>query len=126
MSTIEELRPGHTAERNSLGQFTKTTITSERAAEMGRSRTAPADDLADLLEEAGYTKDNPAPQSVITMGKQAIKQPAAMRYWMQMQMGAGDASYKPPGRGETCKLCGRTDQEGELSKLIAVLDEVDS
>lgn len=129
----EQLQPGQTVQRDSQGRFEKVTLASETASAMGKKsahdRWSGDEQAQRLLEEEGYTKDNPAPEYVTIMAAQAVKSPPALIHWRRYHSGIGldervQAYMQPPARGEVCQLCGRGDQQSELSKLIAVMDAI--
>ena len=129
---IEHLAPGHTAERDPItGQFTKTNLTADRAAELGKKaghdRYSGDLEAERLIIEEGYNQDNPAPEYISIMAAQAVKAPQAMVHWRRYHERLGNAEYsqtrmQPPGTGEVCRLCGRHDSQSELGMLLDLAD----
>lgn len=129
----EQLRPGQRVVRGESGQFTKTELAPERAAELAKGRTRNksqrlTEDVESLLTEAGYTPDN-CPTSLRLLCEQAAAAgarsvQAIIEYSRQVKRTAGVDIIRP-APGEFCPVCGQVmigqQQSAILKKLIDYL-----
>jgi hypothetical protein len=114
------------------GKFTGATLDPETAAAMGKLSQAKKKNAraGDLLTEAGYDDDNPAPRHIKILAEIAAEKRAgsvpAMRDFLRLTRPEKDkaGSEVRPAVGEACQLCGQVVTElGEGQSLISALLE---
>jgi hypothetical protein len=130
----ETLPGGRVVERDpDTGQFKKTKLPPETAAEMGRKSGSPNTKAQQLLAEEGYNDtDNPAPQYIVLMAEQSTKSHAALNHWRRYhqrvsgaEVGQEHAQVLDLQPNELCPHCGRLDPNWKMEQLTQVLMEID-
>ena len=108
------------------GRFQKVKLDPQTARDMGQASRSSTSSASKLLGEQGYNQtDNPAPEYIVVMAKQAIRHTAAMSHWRRVHALTSDTSetggLERPRHNEKCALCGHYNLYSHDGRVFADL-----